>query len=288
MSSVETLKGWARQIDSESEIPTYFLKAFEDLNLDALEFPLVLLSPAFKSDRDEMTEKLLVRSDERIACMERTKNRVKTTEVRVGDIHAAEWGTVLLHSWIGFHALGPAGPTSIRVEFNTVCRELFWPLLRDFRRRHRSGSLSALDHELSRFDHLNRIDFKFMNLARDSLEPGVAVRQFCLQGTVAHKVLGIFNVVRIPASVVIATQSELIVIREGDRRSQEYGGIWTYLLLDRIQRILVGRNENRHLLEMKVVLPDDAVVTCEYAFDKEGEVNAFVDGVRKEKPSIRG
>jgi hypothetical protein len=55
MSSVETLKGWARQIDSESEIPTYFLKAFEDLNLDAVEFPLVLLSPAFKSDRDEMT-----------------------------------------------------------------------------------------------------------------------------------------------------------------------------------------------------------------------------------------
>jgi hypothetical protein len=45
----------------------------------------------------------------------------------------------------------------------------------------------------------------------------------------------IFNVVRIPASMVIATQSELIVIREGDRRSLEYGGAWTYLLLDRIQ-----------------------------------------------------
>jgi hypothetical protein len=48
-----------------------------------------LLSPAFKSDRDEMTDKLLVRSGGRIACMERTKNRVKTTEVRVGDILSA-------------------------------------------------------------------------------------------------------------------------------------------------------------------------------------------------------
>ena len=77
---------------------------------------------------------------------------------------------------------------------------------------------------------------------------------------------------------MIATQSELIVIREGDRRSREYGGTWTYLLLDRIQRILVGRSEDRHLLEMKVVLPGSAVVTCEYAYDKEGEVRAFVDG----------
>jgi hypothetical protein len=288
MSSVETVKGWARQIHSESEIPAYFLKAFQNLNLDALEFPLVLLSPAFKFGRDEITEKLLVRCGERIACMDRRKDLVKTTEVSVGDIHSVEWGTVLLHSWIAFHALGPLGTASIRVEFNTVCHESFRPLLRDFRRRHRSGSPLALDQELSRFDHLNRINYKFMNLARDSLEPGVAVQQFCLQGTVAGKVLGIFNVVRIPASMVIATQSELIVIREGDRKSQEYGGTWTYLLLDRIQQILVGRDEARHLLEMKVVLPGNAVVTCEYAYDKEGEVRAFVDGIRKEKSSIRG
>jgi hypothetical protein len=112
MSSVETVKGWARQIHSESEIPTYFLNAFEDLNLDAIEFPLVLLSPAFKFGRDEITEKLLVRSGERIACMDRRKGLVKITEVSVGDIHSAEWGTVLLQSWIGFHALGPLGPAS--------------------------------------------------------------------------------------------------------------------------------------------------------------------------------
>ncbi len=66
------------------------------------------------------------------------------------------------------------------------------------------------------------------------------------------------------------------------------GALGNRRVLDRIQRILVGRNENRHLLEMKVVLPDDAVVTCEYAFDKENEVHAFADGVRKESPSIRG
>lgn len=289
MGSVETFNTWASRISSEGELPDEFRLPFRALRLAADVFPLVLFSPLFKCDGFENPPKLLVIADDQIICLERLRNAVVKVELRADEVHSVEWGTVLLDSWIRFLGQRERGPASIRVDFNTASRDLFLPVLEEYRRKHYEGSEDACDHDPAPFDGLNRIDFKFMNYARQTLRPGVEVRHHCLQGAVSNKILGVFETLKIPASMLIATQKELIVIREGDGEVVgRYGGIWDYVLLDRIRRIRIQRPAARDVLQLEIQLPGDSSLACEYLPEKEREIRDFVDAVRKAQPGIGG
>ncbi len=284
MSSTDTFGTWASRIGSESEIPESFIAAYKDLHLSARQFPLVLYSPVFKFDRHENPPKLLISTEGRIVCLNDKGGQVERTELSLDDVYSAEWGTVLLKSWICFNAQGEQGASSIRVEFNSTSRDLYLPILKEYRSRHYAGAEAS--HAPPEFDQLNRVNYKFMNFARASMEKGVEVRQVYLHGTVSTKILGMFSKIRIAASMAIATQKELIIIREGDEKTVGYlGGIWSYFHLEKIKRVYFERAE-KDILEMRVVLPGDTVAVCEYSPEKEHEIASFLEGVRRSNPHI--
>ena|SRR6267143_3440507 len=77
-----------------------------------------------------------------------------------------------------------------------------------------------------------------MNLGMYAVEPGMEVRRFSLQRAVYRKILGVLRRLRVARSLLIATQRELILIREGDDKDLgTYAGVWTYCRLDRIEDI---------------------------------------------------
>jgi hypothetical protein len=289
MGSVDTFKTWASRITSESQIPDAFRETFRGLRLDAVIFPLVLFCPAFRFDRFESPPRLLVITERQIVCLERLKNAVVRVELRCEAIHAVEWGAVLLNGWIRFLGTGERGPASIRVDFNVCSRELFLPLLDEFRRQtyggveetEREGG-SPIHEGPSPFDVLRDSDYKFMSYARDTLRPGMEVRRHYLQSAVSERVLGLFERLRIAGSMLIATQRELIVIREGEGWAPgDYGGVWSYVPLDKIQGLELEAAPGRQVIQLGIRLPGETEITCDHLPENEGELRAFVEEVRR-------
>ncbi len=287
MSSGETIAAWPSRIRDESEVPEIFADAFRAVELHEGGFPLVLYSPAFRFDRYLEPATLLVRAGDRLTCLTWRRGRATTQSLKLGDVYRVERGTELLHSWIAFHAHGPSGHSSVRADFNTMGLGLYLPLLRELRTELYPVPGSGANASTT-FDHLATVNFKFMNLARESLEPGVEARAFVLQNVVRVRLLRLFDKVVIPASMAIATQQELILIREGDAQSHEYyGATWTYVRLDRLERISVFPLERGQALVMEAVLPGKERVRAEFELAKDAELRALVACVQGSHPSIR-
>jgi hypothetical protein len=306
MGSVDTFKTWASRITAESEIPDAFRATFRGLRLDAIVFPLVLFCPAFRFDRFESPPRLLVITERQIICLERLRNAVVRVELLSEAVHAVEWGAILLNGWIRFLGTGQRGPASIRLDFNVCSRELFLPLLDEFRHqayggveeKEREGPSPFLDEpspiregaspireETSPFDVLRDSDYKFMSYARETLRPGMEVRRHYLQSAASERVLGLFERLRISASMLIATQRELIVIREGEGWAPgEYGGVWSYIPLDKIQRLDLEAAPARHVIKLGIRLPGESEIACDHLLENEGELRAFVEELRRAQP----
>jgi hypothetical protein len=124
------------------------------------------------------------------------------------------------------------------VDFNSVCGDLYRPVFHQYRGLLYANERPDPAAERSKFDCLNRPGYKFMNLGMYAVEPGMEVRWFSLQRAVYRKILGVLRRLRVARSLLIATQRELILIREGDDKDLgTYAGVWTYCRLDRIEAI---------------------------------------------------
>ena len=289
MSTVETVAAWPRRIRNESEVPDGFARAFRGLDFGGPPFPLVLYSPAFSFDRHLEPATLLVLRDDDLACITSRDGAASTQRLNLRDAYLVERRTELLHSWICFRALGPSGLVSARADFNSVGLELYLPLLHEFRRRLYPAHAEAGEEPSKVFEQLATVNFKFMSLAQRSLMPGAEVRYSLLQNAVRFKVLGLFERVVVPGTMAIATQQELIVIREGEAKdAQPYAGLWTYLPLDRISRIDIFPLEGGERLIMDVVLPAGESIRSEFELSKYRELRALVECVRNSHPAIDG
>jgi hypothetical protein len=285
MSSTETLQGWARRIASPDEVPDPFQKEFR-ATARGSAFPVVLYGPAFKSGRYEETAKLLVVDGDRVVCLDDQRTGVERTELSLKEVHTAEWGTVLLHSWLRLDATGNRGPASIHVDFNTVCHELYRPVLDHYRERLYASDRADADAESAKFECLKRPSYKFMNLGKYTVVPGMTVRRFSLQRAVYRTILGVLRRLRAAGSLLIATQRELILIREGDGKDlSTYAGVWTYCRLDRIEAIEDSVESAPDLRTLRVHMPCNQVTTLSYSSEAGFAISEILAEVRIVPPS---
>ncbi|HTT70968.1 MAG TPA: hypothetical protein VMG32_07060 [Anaeromyxobacteraceae bacterium] len=282
MSTSETLAGWARRLQEESEIPKVFAGPFSQVGLKPSPFPLVIFCPPFRFDRFAIAPRLLVAAGERVVCLEELPEGVRSSELSLSEVHAAEWGTELLSSWLRLEAHSRAGPAAIRVDFNTASREVFHPVLEALRERRYRGLHTDPERELTKFDPLSRVDFKLMTLGRQCLVDGAVVLRFHLQNRVSTPGPLGETVVSVPASLAVLTQKELILIREGDERDTGYyAGVFTFLDLAHLERLEVVPAADRPVVELRAVLAGGALAASVY--DREGEpgLRAFAGEVVK-------
>ena len=94
---------------------------------------MVLYGPAFRFGRYEETPKMLVVDGDRVVCLDERRSGVERTELSLTDVHTAEWGSALLHSWLRLDATSDRGPASIQVDFNSICGDLYRPVLHEYR-----------------------------------------------------------------------------------------------------------------------------------------------------------
>lgn len=270
MLSSLTVRGWPRRVEPAEPIPHPFQRAFRALQLPAGEAPVLLYSPRLRFGPHESTAKLMVWAGDRVACLDARRGGVVTSALALETIHEVEWGQALLETWLRLAAPGPAGSTVIRVELNTVGRDLYLPLLAAVRARFYAGAHLSLADERAKLNPLMGTDYRFVGFGRQALQPGAELQRYWFQARVARPLLGMFHQVRVPALLLMVTQAELILVQEqAARGAGRYGATWTFLPLARIQGIDVAADPARGVLLLRVRLPGGAEHRCE--LDPAGE-----------------
>jgi hypothetical protein len=140
---------------------------------------------------------------------------------------------------------------------------------------------------LSKLDDFVLPSFKFRNYARHSILPGDRIIAVLAQPEVRRPVirLGRWSYQRtiVMAHVLILTDRELIIIRDDPDSPQSfdktrYGGVWDYLLLDKIERI-AWRERDANVLSLALELPLGDRVESLFAAHRRAEVERFLNHV---------
>ncbi len=271
MLSSLTVRGWPRRVEPAGPIPHPFSRAFKALQLPAGEPPVILYGPRLRFGPHESTAKLMVWAGDRLACLDARRGGVITSTLSLDSVHQVEWGQALLETWLRLAGAGPEGTAVVRVELNSIGRDLYLPLLGAVRARFYAGKHLSLSDERAKLNPLVSTDYRFVGFGRLALQAGAELHRYWFQPRVGRPLLGLFHQVRVPALLVMVTQAELILIQEqSPRGAGRYGAIWTFLPLSRVRGVELAPDAARGVLLLRVLLPGGAEHRCE--LDPAGEV----------------
>jgi len=271
-SSTQTMRSWTRVLSSFEEVP----EAFQSALARDVPFPYTILLPEDRlSFLQKRREQLLCMDSEQIVVMEAGRDQVNVTPHRIDEIFYLEHGRELLHSWIKIKSASGLSMLS----FNTVTMRHFEPI---FERIRPKTTAIAGERDLSAFDYLNGINYKFMNFGRQSVRAGENVRYTIYQPDRCIRTVTLFHKTlfkqHATGHLSILTDCEIILIRQTKRTKTEgqntYGGIFTYIPLHHVQDLSFALDEKKSLCVMTITLAEKVVLRVE--FDKNHtELEAF-------------
>jgi hypothetical protein len=283
-AEIQTKLSWARVVESYDALPESFREAFTAIYPAGVRaFPYAVLTPQRDGFLVRANPKLVWSLGDTLYILERTRAGVEATCYAFEDISCVEVGKVLLKAWItirGWSGDGVAAAT--RLEFNAVNDRLFEPFLDQMRRAPCDAGVTEIGRERAKFDYLERLNFKFMNFARHSIRPGDVVLACLFQPEIRATVVRLFGraLTRavVAAHISVLTGRELIIVQDagiggwGAAQEPHYGGIWTYIPLDRIRSISVTRREDGLLVRLLCLQHGERIVST-YEAGSAGELN---------------
>ncbi|MFC1975272.1 TetR/AcrR family transcriptional regulator [Chloroflexota bacterium] len=277
----KSMRTWARQIDSYEEIPPVFRSAFPKYTGS---FPYTLFIPEGKYTLFlQGNKKIMCIYDGQIVLLEFEHNKVEKFTSPISEVLYLERGKILLNSWLTVQTL--SGPISVK--FNTTNGSLFEPVIEEIRRG--MGKLRAIDaalgedeQELSKFNFLSLVNYKFMNYGRKSIRPGDTVVGMAYQPECCIQEYALFNKTlfrrHTTSHLTLLTEKELILIKEKKRiktdKEKVYGGVFTHIPRHRIQNISFIANPENTQSTMEITLPDNLRFRSEFTLDNE-ELQTF-------------
>jgi hypothetical protein len=285
----QTKLSWAKEITTYDEVPEVHRGSFEALTGDESGFPYAVLTPSYAGFITRAKQKVVCCLDGKICVLEEGRGDLASTCYPVGDISYVELGSVLLHSWIKIRGLTEGGVlTSSEFRFNSVTDYLFTPIVEGIRPAADNSEGIDLSLERSKFNHLRHSSHKLMSYAKRSLLPGGQVAHFILQPEVRVEVFRLlgnsfFRTLCTP-HLSILTDRELILIQDGDGKrwggrasygSAKYGGVWSYIPLDKITSISTADAQD-DLLTMSIHLPGDERIERLFSVSNRGEVDMLL------------
>lgn len=273
-SSTQTMRTWSEIISSFQDVPAEFQPAFP---VSETTFPYTVYVPA---DRLSLFQKrnamLLCLCADRLVVLEALRDRVKTVVYPWQEILYLEQGRILLYSWLTIYSRSGSSTAT----FNTVNVHQFEPIITTIRQvatesQSENGQKEQYLDELAKFDYLSTLNFKFMNFGRQSIRPGDIVVNIAYQPDRCLKAFTLFHKTVFSqyatGHLTILTRKELILIKESKRTKMTheplYGGVFTYIPLQHIQKIaFYGDAEDSPCL-MNISLSDAMHVEVEFARD---------------------
>lgn len=281
----QTMRAWAKRLHSLAEVPEIYRDFFNTLPV----FPYAVLTPSYEGFLVKVNPKLVCSFDNQIYVLEHRSNRLEVICYPVQNVNYIEAGTILLKSWIKISGVTPNGLTSSTFQFSAVTQPFFYPIIEPVRLISPSSNPPTdLQTERDKFVYLLNLHFKFMNYARRSILPGEQVIASLLQPEIQTKVLTLLNKTfyRIvsPAHLSILTDREFIFIKEDPEKWTDngtpYGGIWTYIPLNKITAVSLGERDN-DTLTLSIHLPENDVVSAIFAMANRSELEQFVGQLEK-------
>ncbi|GAK51241.1 hypothetical protein U14_02484 [Candidatus Moduliflexus flocculans] len=271
------MRSWTRILTSLDEVPETFRAGFPP----NAAFPYTILLPEDRlSFLQKRREHLLCMYDDQIVVMESGRDQVNVTPYKMQDILYLEHGRELLHSWVKI--VSASGSST--VSFNTVTIRHFEPIFEKIRPK---AITTAKEKDWSAFDYLSAVNYKFMNLGRQSVRTGEHVVGTVYQPDRCVRTVTLFHKTLLKqyatGHLSILTENELIVIRQTKRmktgEQNIYGGIFLYIPLRQIQDLSFADDEKKSLRVMTVSLADKVKLSAEFARDNE-ELEAFQEACR--------
>lgn len=282
MLSEKTIRTWPSKVESFEDVPSTFKDYIEPLIKEQPSFPYTVFTPASRWGRSKNNAMLTSVIDNTIYFFEKAKKNVITKFYHFNDINYVEIGTILLCSWFRVAGKSNGIPTCSRVDFNTVGDRWFKYLIDLIRLSvNRMEGQSDTSKELDKFNYLSSLNYKFMSYARDSIKKGEKVINILLQPTVFVKLFKIFNKVFYKtasnAHLNILTEKELIIIKDADNRFWKYGGISTFIPLEKINDIVFDSEEKGKLLYLTIKLKENDCIRSIFEVSNKQNLELLID-----------
>ena len=289
MSAAEqTRASWARLVRSLEELPPAY-HGFFATRPAGEAFPYAVLTPTFAGFMRRETEKLVCCLDDRLIILEKTSGEPRCTAFPFNALNYVEIGGVLLKAWIKFQgrANDETTLTTVTLRYNAVTDWLFAPFIDRLRGTGANPIEFPRDLELSKLDNVALLSYKFRNYARHSLLPGDRIIAVVSQTEMRRPVirLGHWSYQRTVATahVLILTDREVIVIHDDPESPRSfdntrYGGVWDYIPLDKIERI-VWRDKDATVLAVTLELPLGDRIESLFPVERRGKIEQFLNDV---------
>ena len=266
-SSTETMRTWAKQIESYDDVPDEFRSVFAE---SAEPFPYTIFLPEDRQSKHKEGSKLICLYEDRFTLFTFKRGELQTVSSAFADVIYLERGKVLLNSWLVIKTLSG---TAV-FQFNTTNDHLFQPIINSIREGMVHDSQHAGDGvpDLSAFDYLDKINFKYMNYGRSSVRTGDEVIDITYQPEQDIQAINFFGKTvyrRYKTShLTILTAQELILIRESQPIRNNFdptnGGIFIYIPRRNIAGVSFASDQEDALSTMNISLPKDGRLTVAY------------------------
>lgn len=283
----QTRASWARHIDAYDAVPAVYRSFFDPLQASGQAFPYTVLTPSFEGLFNRTSEKLVCDMGRKICVLEKSGHAFEMHCYPLAGIDYLEARTILLDTRVTIGGVTGEGiPATSMLRFNSITDYLLAPILERARRAISGAAEAVQPSELEKFDHLMRVNFKFMNYAKRSLLGGEKVVQTILQPEIRLPVLTFLGLtwyrIRSPTHMSVLTDRELIVIREEAHKSgrDRYGGTWQYIPLTRIASLSVGERADG-LLALSIRLRHGASFENLYRSAARPEIDQFLARFRE-------
>jgi hypothetical protein len=282
-----TQLSWAKRIPSYAEVPGAYQDFFEPLRMAGQDMPYTVLAPSYEGFLHRAAEKLVCAFGQEVHILEGSGSTFEAKSFPLAGISYVEVRAVLLNSHIKIYGLTDQGvPSSATLRFNTVTDYLFRPIVKRIRLGAGEARLATPRSEGKTFDHLVRVNYKFMNYARQSLLAEETAIHAILQPEIREGVLSVLGKTYYrtisPTHMSILTDGELITIREevGWGGKERYGGVWDYVPVDKIVSLSLSE-KGSSLLNLSIQLPEGARLDSLFQASARQDLEQLLDHVKK-------
>jgi hypothetical protein len=286
-------KRWAREVKTAEEIPDAFLEFYNSITLEGYS-PYTVFTPPDRWGFNRTSPKIISMFEDKIAIAEKVKKDIIKKVYYFKDINFIEWRTVLLSSWLKINGTVNDVFSSTTIEFNTVKDYLFKPILKKIRASinglRTENKNELLEKEKNKFNYLNKINFKYMNFARESLMPAESVINMVLQPYIRIKFMKYFYKIISSPHFTILTDKELIIIKDDNTLLSEkgitYGGIWNYIPINKIDSISLTENQDLDTLNFTLSLKGNAVLNSLFSPQQKQDIVYLINEAEKLKSHV--
>lgn len=274
-------KVWPSRIQTIEEVPQAFKQYFEAYA--GREFPYVIFEPAERTFATRMHAKLICVLKDEVRIYEKEKARVKETCIKADDANYIEFGSILLYCWITINPVAGRG-ASFTLVFNSTAEPLYKPVLDLMRSVSPEGDSAAVQKaeiEKDKFDFMITQNHKFMNFGRKSIEPGEEIREILFQPEIKVPYLKLFGKTFykpfLKTSLLVLTDTELILIREPENTRTDLAGVKWYFPLKRIRQVSAENTADLKKCVLKIVFYDDNSLLVELEPSKYQEAKSITE-----------